>query len=97
MDTNLILNDLKFFVAKKLNIPDSNISVDDNFSSLQIDSMFRLEILLHVDDTFGSFVLDYLEEGLLVDRQPNTLKELAEVIPLCMIPVTQLMRKTNSI
>lgn len=97
MNTDLILNDLKIFVVNKMNISDSNISVDENFSNLQIDSMSRLEILLHADDTFGSFVLDYLEEGLLDDKHPNTLRELAELIPQCMTPVIQLPFKTKSI
>ena len=97
MNTDLILNDLKIFVVNIMNISDSNISVDENFSNLQIDSMSRLEILLHADDTFGSFVLDYLEEGLLDHKHPNTLRELAELIPLCMTPVNQLAVKNKSI
>ena len=97
MDTDLILNDLKIFTVNKMNISNSNISVDAHFLNLQIDSMSRLEILLHADDTFGSFVLDYLEEGLLIDKEPNTLRELAELIPLCMTAVNQLAVKTKSI
>ena len=80
-----------------MNISVPNISVDESFSNFQFDSMSRLEILLHADDTFGSFVLDYLEEGLLDDKQPNTLRELAELIPLCMTPVNQLSVNKTSI
>ena len=96
MHSNQILAILKKFIFDKTNISENDFSVDDDFLDLQFDSMSRLEILLYADDTFGSFVLDYLEEGLLADKQPNTLRELAEIVPLCMIPVNQLTVKAKS-
>lgn len=97
MDTDQFLTELKKYLVENFNISDINFSVDENFSNMHFDSMSRLEILLYADDTFGSFVLDYLEEGLLDEKHPNTLRELAELIPLCMIPVKQLIVKTDSI
>ena len=96
MDINHILYELQIFISKEMGIPLSEISVDKHFSELQLDSMSHLEILLYADDTFGSHVLDYLEEGLLGDKRPNSLRELVLLIPDCMIPVSEFAAKKKS-
>jgi hypothetical protein len=57
---------------------------------MNADSMTRLEILLHGDDTFGSNVLTAIEEGLLPCEPPKTLYELAILIAQSVqAPATQ--------
>ncbi len=87
MDSQLIWVELQRFVAVKFKVDPKRLAEDPTFDEMNADSMARLEILLHGDDTFGSHVLDYIEDGLLQDRTPVRLSELAALIPECMEPV----------
>ena len=94
MDIEKIHSELQKFVAEKFKVDLSLLEGDPTFEEMNADSMTRLEILLHADDTFGSHVLDYIEDGLLIIDPPARLSELAALIPQCMVPTKEL--KTGS-
>ena len=75
-----IYQELQRYVAKKFKIAPELLEKNPTFEQMNADSMTRLEILLHGDDTFGSHVLDDIEEGLLQGEPPKTLHELAVLI-----------------
>ena len=80
----IILEELRRFVSKSFRIERAVLDVDPTFEDMGADSMTRLEILIHGDDTFGSHVLDQLEDGLIEGEPPTRLSELAALIPLCL-------------
>lgn len=77
------------FAVIKLKVPAERLADDPSFEEMSVDSLTKLEILLHGDDTFGSHVLDYMEDGLLTDAPPTRLSELALLIPKCMRPAKE--------
>ena len=79
-----IHNELINFTHVNLKVPLEILIEDPDFQSLNLDSLSILEILLHGDDTYGSHVLDYLEDGLIDGERPSKLSELAVLIPKCM-------------
>lgn len=79
------------FAQGNLNIPLDILNSDPDFESLNLDSLSVLELLLHGDDSFGSHVLDYLEDGLIKGKTPTKISELAMLIPLCMKPINELV------
>ncbi|ARV18647.1 hypothetical protein AEP_01703 [Curvibacter sp. AEP1-3] len=80
-----IHEELKGFVHTRYKISMEVLDGDPNFEEFGADSLTRVEILLHCDDTFGSFVLEYLEDGLLQGDPPSRLSDLARLIPLCLV------------
>ncbi len=90
MDIQEIHSELQKFVIEKFKIDSQQLEGDPTFEEMNADSMTRLEILLHGDDTFGSHVLDYIEDGLLKEDPPARLSELAALIPQCMVSVKDL-------
>lgn len=86
------------FAEIKLKVPAERLADDPSFEEMSVDSLTKLEILLHGDDTFGSHVLDYLEDGLLTEPPPTRLSELALLIPKCTRPAKEvyLERKAGS-
>ena len=96
--THEIHAELLRFAEIKLKVPAERLAEDPSFEDMSVDSLTRLEILLHGDDTFGSHVLDYIEDGLLTDPPPTRLSELASLIPKCMRPAKEvfLERKAGS-
>lgn len=96
--THEIHAELLHFAEIKLKVPAERLADDPSFEEMSVDSLTKLEILLHGDDTFGSHVLDYLEDGLLTDPPPTRLSELASLIPKCMRPAKEvfLERKAAS-
>jgi hypothetical protein len=96
--THEIHEELLRFAEIKLKVPAERLAHDPSFEEMSVDSLTKLEILLHGDDTFGSHVLDYLEDGLLTEPPPTRLSELALLIPKCMRPAKEvfLERKTGS-
>lgn len=90
MKTNEIHEELVRFAVTKLKVAPELLVNDPSFDDLSVDSLTKLEILLHGDDTFGSHVLDYMEDGLLTGAPPNRLSELALLIPQCMKPAKQI-------
>uniref|UniRef100_UPI0035AE7FD8 hypothetical protein n=1 Tax=Limnohabitans sp. TaxID=1907725 RepID=UPI0035AE7FD8 len=89
-------SELKNYVVTKFKLDVGLLEGDPNFEEMNADSMTRLEILLHADDTYGSHVLDYIEDGLLTGQPPERLSELAALIPLCMVPVRVLKEQRNT-
>lgn len=87
MEIEKIQIELQRFVVEKFKIDPASLADDPTFEEMNADSMTRLEILLHGDDTFGSHVLDYIEDGILEQEPPTRLSELAQLIPHCMVPV----------
>lgn len=87
--THEIHAELLRFAEIKLKVPAERLADDPSFEEMSVDSLTKLEILLHGDDTFGSHVLDYLEDGLLTDSPPTRLSELASLIPKCMRPAKE--------
>lgn len=87
--TDEIHAELLRFAVNKLKVSADKLADDPSFEDMSVDSLTKLEILLHGDDTFGSHVLDYLEDGLLTDPPPNRLSELAKLIPKCMRPAKE--------
>jgi len=79
-----IHEELKRFVSKRYKVERSVLDLDPSFEDIGADSLTRVEILLHGDDTFGSHVLDYMEDGLLDGDPPTRLSELAALIPVCV-------------
>jgi hypothetical protein len=77
------------FAEIKLKVPVARLADDPSFEEMSLDSLTKLEILLHGDDTYGSHVLDYLEDGLLTDPPPTRLSELASLITKCMRPAKE--------
>ena len=94
MNIEKIHSELQKFVVEKFKVAPSLLEGDPTFEEMNADSMTRLEILLHADDTFGSHVLDYIEDGLLKGDPPARLSELAALIPQCTVPAKEL--KTGS-
>jgi hypothetical protein len=96
--TDEIHAELLRFAEIKLKVPAERLAADPSFEEMSVDSLTKLEILLHGDDTFGSHVLDYLEDGLLKDSPPTRLSELAMLITKCMRPPKEvfLERKAGS-
>ena len=96
--THEIHAELLRFAEIKLKVPAERLAADPSFEEMSVDSLTKLEILLHGDDTFGSHVLDYLEDGLLTEPPPTRLSELALLIPKCMRPAKEvfLERKAGS-
>lgn len=90
MNTQEIHSELQKFVVEKFKVDPALLMNDPTFEELNADSMTRLEILLHVDDSFGSHVLDHIEDGLLTCAPPERLSELAALIPQCMVPAKQI-------
>jgi hypothetical protein len=90
MDTQKIQAELQKFAIDKFKIDPALLADDPTFEEMNADSMSRLEILLYGDDTFGSHVLDYIEDGLIEHEPPSRLSELAQLIPKCMVPVKEL-------
>ena len=80
----LIFEELKRFVNKRYKVEKALLDSDPSFDDFGADSLTKVEILLHGDDTFGSHVLDYLEDGLLEGEPPSRLSELASLIPECV-------------
>ena len=70
-----IHQELQKFVAQKFKISPEILAQNPSFEQINADSMTRLEILLHGDDTFGSRVLDDIEDGLLLGEPPKSLYE----------------------
>lgn len=87
--TDEIHAELLRFATIKLKVPVEHLAGDPSFEEMSVDSLTKLEILLHGDDTFGSHVLDYMEDGLLTDAPPTRLSELALLIPKCMRPAKE--------
>ena len=96
--THEIHAELLRFAEIKLKVPAERLADDPSFEEMSVDSLTKLEILLYGDDTFGSHVLDYLEDGLLTELPPKRLSELALLIPKCMRPAKEvfLERKAGS-
>ena len=90
LDTSMIHRELKQHVIEKFKIDPKVVEEDLTFEEMNADSMTRLEILLHADDTYGSHVLDYIEDGLLGGDPPERLSELAQWIPRCLKPASDL-------
>ncbi len=90
LNTQEIHSELQRFVIEKFKVDPQVLMSDPTFEEMNADSMTRLEILLHGDDTFGSHVLDYIEDGLLKEDPPARLSELAMLIPQCMVSVKDL-------
>jgi hypothetical protein len=84
------------FAVNRLKLPADVFLNDPSFEEMNIDSLTKLEILLYGDDTFGSHVLDYLEDGLLKDQIPNRLSELALLIPKCMRPAKDVFQEQKA-
>ena len=80
----LIHDELKRFVHKTFKVERDALDADPSFDEMGADSLTKLEILLHGDETFASHVLDYLEDSLLDVNPPTKLGELAALIPMCM-------------
>jgi hypothetical protein len=97
--THEIHAELLRFAEIKLKVPAERLADDPSFEEMSVDSLTKLEILLHGDDTFGSHVLDYLEDGLLTEPPPTRLSELALLIPKCMRPAKEVFneRKAQSV
>jgi hypothetical protein len=89
MEPSDIHRELKIFVANKFKIDPKLVEDDPTFEEMNADSMTRLEILLHADDTYGSHVLDYIEDGILEGNPPERLSELAILVPKCLAPVSE--------
>lgn len=87
--TEEIHAELLRFAEIKLKVPAERLADDPSFEEMSVDSLTKLEILLHGDDTFGAHVLDYLEDGLLTDAPPTRLSELALLISKCMRPAKE--------
>lgn len=92
-----IHQELMRYVESKHKVSADILISDPSFQDMDVDSLTKLEILLHGDDTFGSHVLDYLEDGLLTGAPPTRLSELALLIPQCMKPAKEvfLQRKLS--
>ncbi len=95
-DHQLIHEELKRFVNKRYKVERSILEADPSFEDIGADSLTRVEILLHGDDTFGSHVLDYMEDGLLEGDPPTRLSELATLIPVCMRSPMEVLAKRKS-
>lgn len=90
MNTNdQIHHELMRYVESKHKVSADMLMSDPSFQDMNVDSLTKLEILLHGDDTFGSHVLDYLEDGLITGAPPTRLSELALLIPQCMTPAKE--------
>ncbi len=89
MHVDAIHAELKRFVHQRFKVDPELLRTDPSFEEMQADSLTRLEILLHADDTFGSHVLDHIEDGLISGTPPQRLSELAALVPQCMVPVKQ--------
>ena len=94
--TDEIYAELLRFAEVKLKLPAEQLQADPSFEDLNIDSLSKLELLLHGDDTFGSHVLDYLEDGLLAEPPPTRLSELALLIPQCMRPAAEVFMERKA-
>ncbi len=79
-----IHTELKRFVHTRYKIDMEILDADPSFENIGVDSLTRVEILLHGDDTFGSCVLDYLDDGVLQGEPPARLSELANLILECI-------------
>lgn len=94
--TDEIHAELMRFAQAKLKLSAEQLQEDPSFEELNIDSLSKLELLLHGDDTFGSNVLDYLEDGLLAEPPPMRLSELALLIPRCMRPAAEVFMERKA-
>jgi hypothetical protein len=90
LNPEFILSELKKFIVDKFNLDPMFLEDDPTFEDMNADSMTKLEILLYADDTFGSHVLDYIEDGLLKGEPPTRLSELAALVPKCMVSAKDL-------
>lgn len=86
-----VLVELKHYVHTRFKVGQETLEEDPSFEDMGADSITRLEILLHADETFGSHVLDYLEDGLLEGEPPRRLSELAALVPRCTVPAAALL------
>jgi hypothetical protein len=86
-----VLVELKHYVHTRFKVSQETLEEDPSFEDMGADSITRLEILLHADETFGSHVLDYLEDGLLEGTPPKHLSELAALVPRCTVPAATLL------
>ena len=80
MHVDAIHAELKRFVHQRFKVDPDLLRADPSFEEMQADSLTRLEILLHADDTFGSHVLDHIEDGLISGTPPQRLSELAALV-----------------
>jgi hypothetical protein len=71
------------YAVERLRLDPALVARDLCFEEMAVDSLTRLELLLHADDTFGSHVLDALEAGDATQPPPTRLSELAAWVLRC--------------
>lgn len=74
------------YAVERLRLDPALVARDLRFEEMAVDSLTRLELLMHADDTFGSHVLDTLEAGRLTQSPPTRLSELAAWVLRCQAP-----------
>lgn len=86
---NAVLTELEVHAAlgryavERLRLDPALVARDLCFEEMAVDSLTRLELLMHADDTFGSRVLDALEAGDATQPPPARLSELAAWVLRC--------------
>lgn len=84
-----VLRELVRYTVDRLRLEPAKVSGDLSFEEMAVDSLTRLELLMHADDTFGSHVLDALEAGDAGPVPPTRLSELATWVLRCQAPIQQ--------
>jgi len=74
------------YAVDRLSLEPAKVTRDLSFEEMAVDSLTRLELLMHADDTFGSHVLDRLEAGKITEAPPTRLSELAAWVLRCQAP-----------
>lgn len=74
---HMVHTELARYAVQRLCLPPDLVARDLSFEDMAVDSLTRLEILMHADDTFGAGVLDRLESGEFTEAPPTRLSELA--------------------
>lgn len=78
------------YAVERLRLDPALVARDLRFEEMAVDSLTRLELLLHADDTFGSHVLEALEAGDATQPPPTRLSELAAWVLRCRAPNEQM-------
>lgn len=71
------------YAVERLRLAPTLVTRDLRFEDMAVDSLSRLELLMHADDTFGSQVLDALEAGDPALAPPTRLSELVDWVLRC--------------
>lgn len=81
--------ELRRYAVENLRLEPAQVTRDLSFEEMAVDSLTRLELLMHADDTFGSHVLEALEAGDAGLVPPTRLSELATWVLRCQAPIQQ--------